>query len=287
MKELGFLSNGDVISKTASDFLGSHVGESQNKTSHILESAAGKVLIIDEAYVLDDDNYGKQVLDTLVEKIQGTPSDDMAVLLLGYEGPMLRMINCQNPGLLRRFPEKQAFFFDDYNDEELLAILSLYLKKQEVQAKIEFKEKALDMFRLQKNQKHFGNAGAVEMLVRGATMKAAMRTPETKNLVLLDSDIEGPGENRAEKQVDPLSRLDELYRMSEVKAQLTKMSRSWAVAKREGGDAPKLGHFVFRGSPGKFFKSSVLRIFPNQSGSNVLAGGWGGYSNVPSVLDVD
>ena len=91
LKELGFLSNGDVVSKTASDFIGAHVGESQTKTSQILECSRGKVLIIDEAYALDDSLYGKQVLNTLMEKVQGSPSDyHAAVCLLGYEEPMLR-----------------------------------------------------------------------------------------------------------------------------------------------------------------------------------------------------
>lgn len=102
LKQLGFLSNGAVVSKTASDFVGGVVGASQRKTSQILESARGKVLIIDEAYLLDDNLYGKQVLDTSVEKVQGGPSDDIAVLLLGYEEQMVQMIRRQNPGLARR-----------------------------------------------------------------------------------------------------------------------------------------------------------------------------------------
>ena len=46
---------------TASDYIGSVVGESQKKTNTMLEKARGKVLVIDEAYNLDDGNYGKQV----------------------------------------------------------------------------------------------------------------------------------------------------------------------------------------------------------------------------------
>ena len=46
---------------SSSDFVGSVVGESQKKTNAMLEKARGKVLVIDEAYNLDDNNYGKQV----------------------------------------------------------------------------------------------------------------------------------------------------------------------------------------------------------------------------------
>lgn len=49
LKELGFLSIGEVVYKTASDLGGSVVGESQKKTTELIESCRGKVLVIDEA----------------------------------------------------------------------------------------------------------------------------------------------------------------------------------------------------------------------------------------------
>ena len=54
---------------SSSDFVGSAVGESQKKTNAMLEKARGKVLVIDEAYNLDDNMYGKQV------RIQNQPSN--------------------------------------------------------------------------------------------------------------------------------------------------------------------------------------------------------------------
>eukprot|EP00978_Attheya_sp_CCMP212_P007254 scaffold16880_cov36-Attheya_sp.AAC.1 len=264
LKELGFLSIGDVVSKTASDFVGSHVGESQNKTQQILESARGKVLIIDEAYALDDSLYGKQVLDTLVEKIQGGPSDDIAVLLLGYEEPMLRMINEQNPGLSRRFPPEHAFHFDDYSENELLEILALNLTKYDLKATLEFKEKALEIFRVQKTQSNFGNAGAVELLVKGASLMMAKRGHNESNdtSVLKDCDIMDPGTNQAEKDDDPLSRLDNLFKMDLVKQKMEKMKMNLEVAKRDGDNTPEIGHFVFTGSPGTG-KTTVARVLAN------------------------
>jgi hypothetical protein len=61
LKELNFLSIGEVVRATASDLVGQFIGESQQKTNTMLEKAKGKVLIIDEAYNLDDKMYGKQV----------------------------------------------------------------------------------------------------------------------------------------------------------------------------------------------------------------------------------
>ncbi len=47
------------------------VGESAQKTKAIINMAGGKVLFIDEAYVLNDQLYGKQALDTIVECVSG------------------------------------------------------------------------------------------------------------------------------------------------------------------------------------------------------------------------
>lgn len=250
LKQLGFLSNGDVVSKTASDFVGQVVGESQTKTSQILSSAQGKVLIIDEAYALDDHMYGKQVLDTIVEKVHGSPNEDIAVLLLGYEEQMLAMLRNQNPGLTRRFSTDHAFYFDDYNDNELLEIIYLNLATNGMKASLEFSEKALDVLRKQRSQTNFGNAGAAELIVKGAILRAAHRIGSTGDVTLEDVDIDDLGTARAEKGSDPLAQLDGLYRMETVKHQLEKMRNTWSVSKQEGDDEPNLGHFVFTGSPG-------------------------------------
>jgi hypothetical protein len=208
---------------------------------------------------LDDAHFGKQVLDTLVEKVQGGPSDDMAVLLLGYEEQMAQMIRQQNPGLARRFPKEYAFYFDDYSDSELLDILKRNLESQDLKASVEFMQKAMEVFRTQRRQANFGNAGAVDLLVKGALQKASIRVSGSQSdMCLMADDIDDPGSARAAKDKDPLSQLDGLFRMEEVKAKLDKMKKSWSVAQREGDDTPELGHFVFTGSPGSWRTRSVI-----------------------------
>ena len=74
----------------------------------------------------------RQVLDTIVEKVQNTENDDIAVLLLGYEKQMREMLRNQNPGLARRFSSDYPFQFEDYKQHELLKILKFVCKKENI-----------------------------------------------------------------------------------------------------------------------------------------------------------
>ena len=138
-KALRLLSNGDVLLKSASDFKGSVVGETEQLTKGILEMAQGKVLVIDEAYNLwsggggggsdgggtggaSASNYGALALDTLVEKVQ--TGGDIAVILIGYKRQMMEMLDNSNPGLRSRFDPASALEFEDYSDRELTQILT-------------------------------------------------------------------------------------------------------------------------------------------------------------------
>jgi len=48
LKHLGILRKGDLHEKVTSDFIGSALGESENKTRAVLQAAEGCVLMIDE-----------------------------------------------------------------------------------------------------------------------------------------------------------------------------------------------------------------------------------------------
>uniref|UniRef100_A0A0G4I8T0 AAA+ ATPase domain-containing protein n=1 Tax=Chromera velia CCMP2878 TaxID=1169474 RepID=A0A0G4I8T0_9ALVE len=269
LKHLGLLSSGDVVSKTASDLIGDVVGASQKKMGDIINGARGKVLLIDEAYALDDSLYGKQALDVIVEKVQGGDSDDIAVLLLGYERQLKDMLRNQNPGLSRRFPLEFAFRFDDYNDSELLEILKFNLKKQNATASLTFKELAVSALAKQRDLPNFGNAGAVEQLLKVTMQTAAARIrtaggSSSSSLRLELEDLRGVkgAEDPArsdETKGDPLDQLRRLNKMEKVIEKLEELRSRFVVAEREGGERPDLGHFVFIGSPGTG-KTTVARI---------------------------
>jgi hypothetical protein len=55
--------------------------------------------------------------------VQGVAGDDRCVLLLGYKDQMETMMREANPGLARRFQLSQAWCFEDYSDDQLIAII--------------------------------------------------------------------------------------------------------------------------------------------------------------------
>ena len=260
LKHLGFLSNGGVLEKTASDLGGQAVGQSQQKTKELLDSSIGKCLLIDEAYALNTSQYGAQALDTIVEKVQN--GSDIAVLLIGYTDEMMDMLRSQNPGLARRFAPDQAFYFDDYNEDELLQILKLVCKDKDLKPSLGFLENALKKLEMQRRcEPHFGNAGAVENLLKAAVQKATARGAAKDRLSKTclepdDVDLGPEGEDGIE---DPFAPLDKLYRMESVKRKLQKLHNASKLAEDEGEERSSLGHFAFIGAPGTG-KTTVARV---------------------------
>ncbi|TVY43950.1 NFX1-type zinc finger-containing protein [Lachnellula occidentalis] len=172
--DLGLLSNGEVILKNPADFLGSHIGQSEANTKGILATTVGKVLVIDEAYMLSSskdnggDIYKTAVIDTIVAEVQGVPGDDRCVLLLGYEEEMKEMFQNVNQGLTRRFQLSEAFRFEDFTDPELQEILLFKLNKQGLGASTRAISVAIDVLGRARNGLNFGNGGDVENLISKA-----------------------------------------------------------------------------------------------------------------------
>ncbi len=154
------------------------IGQSESNTKAILATTVGKVLIIDEAYMLysgsgsgggsGTDVYKTAVIDTVVAEVQSVPGDDRCVILLGYEPQMVDMFQNVNPGLPRRFQLSDAFRFEDFSDSELLEILRLKLKQQDLGATQQALSTAIDVLSRLRNGLNFGNGGEVENLISKA-----------------------------------------------------------------------------------------------------------------------
>ena len=120
-RALGLLSKGQLVEVDRSELVAGYLGQTAAKTSEVVASALGGVLFIDEAYSLNGDQYGKESIDTLVKEMEDH-RDDLVVIVAGYPDPMAEFV-ASNPGLESRF--RTIIEFDDYSDEELVAIQKL------------------------------------------------------------------------------------------------------------------------------------------------------------------
>ena len=248
LQSLNLLSNGDVVYKTASDFKGNSVGASESKTRSILKLAEGKVLLIDEAYTLDDSMYGKNVLDTITELVHGNPGEDLAVVMAGYKPQMLQMFRNQNPGLSRRMNLSLPFYFQDYNDSDLFKIVSMQLKSFEVDALVPVKKYIVSKLSKQRSLPNFGNAGETKTLITNAMKRMTIRcnrSQEPRRLEIVDIDDE------SENKEDPMLILDNLYGLEKLKSRLKEISSEINIRKMEGASLKGLfKSCVFTGKPG-------------------------------------
>lgn len=78
-----------VVVKNPADFIGGDLGQSETNSKAILASTMGKVLVIDEAYMLYQDKggsgtqmdpYRTAVIDTIVAEVQSVIGEDRCVL---------------------------------------------------------------------------------------------------------------------------------------------------------------------------------------------------------------
>ncbi|KAF8252466.1 P-loop containing nucleoside triphosphate hydrolase protein [Wilcoxina mikolae CBS 423.85] len=169
MADLGLLSNGEVVVKNPSDFIGKCLGKSEAQTRAILGATLGKVLIIDEAYMLNsggpekqNDAYKTAVIDTLVAEVQSVPGDDRCILLLGYEDKLKEMFQNVNPGLSRRFAIDDPFRFEDFNLPQLEKILELKMRQQDLTATEQAKVVALEVLDRARMRPNYSNGGEVD-----------------------------------------------------------------------------------------------------------------------------
>src|SRR6478609_6654838 len=118
-RALELLPEGQLVEVDRSELVAGYVGQTAMKTAEVCERADGGVLFVDEAYALAGDQYAQEAVNTLVKEMEDR-RERLVVIVAGYPEPMVAFI-AQNPGLASRFTT--TIEFDDYSDDELLAIL--------------------------------------------------------------------------------------------------------------------------------------------------------------------
>ncbi len=177
LHSIGVLKTNKIVSKTASDFIASYVGESENRTKKIFNEALGGTLFIDEAHQFFNPSrvnhgFGEEVLKTLVPLMEDN-RDSISIIFAGYPKEISDMLKF-DPGLEGRFSNRVVF--DDYSEFELLEILKIFFKKELFILNSSISEDFLfDFMKKIKNRSDFANGRTVRNLVESIKKSVATR----------------------------------------------------------------------------------------------------------------
>ena len=195
-KQIGVLSQGQLVEVDRSGLVAGYVGQTALKTAKKIEEAKGGVLFIDEAYALarKDDTFGQEAIDTILKAMEDN-RDNFVVIVAGYTRPMENFIN-SNPGLKSRF--NKYIEFPDYTIDELMGIFEMNCKKYDYETEDDVKAQIRAMLVQRKlaTRENFANAREVrnlfeEVITNQARRIAAMENPGREDLkkILLE-DLE-------------------------------------------------------------------------------------------------
>ena len=210
LREAGVLSLGHVVVCDRGSFIGNLWGDEERAVEKIVEQAAGGVLMIDEAYMLNSGNErdpARLVLPQLMTVLADEQRRDIAVVLCGYREPMLKLLET-NPGLDSRFPNR--FEFPDFTPGQLEDITRRRIDEYGYiftgKAWEKYRRQLAEAWRL-RDPRNWGNARTVANLleriyVRHAArcMREGLEVPE-QLLQLTEDDIPAPEQPRQRKRI--------------------------------------------------------------------------------------
>ena len=182
---LGLLSRGHLVEVDRSELVAGYLGQTATRTADVVASAAGGVLFIDEAYSLTGggaggDQYGQESVDTLVKEMEDR-RDDLVVIVAGYPAPMAAFIGA-NPGLASRF--RTTIDFEDYTDDELVAILEHLASGADYELEPEAVERFREVLGRTPRGGGFGNGRFARNALEAAIGHHAWRLRETASPTL-------------------------------------------------------------------------------------------------------
>lgn len=163
--ELGLVKKNKCIQVNGEQIKGQYVGQTGKQVQKIINQALGGVLFIDEAYAMDDEYYGKEAVNVLLQNLEDH-KDNLIVILAGYENEMKGFVKL-NPGLASRIGDWVEF--QDYTPEELLGIAIYSFEKRGFQVTDNAKKVLEKYFEMSydsgRTRNQGGNARFVENIV--------------------------------------------------------------------------------------------------------------------------
>lgn len=176
LKELGILSQGQLVETSRTDLVAGYVGQTAIKTNKVIDEALDGVLFIDEAYTLardSENDFGQEAIDTLLKRMEDD-RDRLVVIVAGYTNEIRTFIE-SNPGLSSRF--NRYIEFPDYTKTELTEIFKRLVDKYHYSLSNDAEQALSSLLteKLTNNDEHFGNGRFVRNLFEKVIERQANR----------------------------------------------------------------------------------------------------------------
>lgn len=269
--ELGLLPRGHLVQCSAANLVSQNVGGTAPLVRQRVMEAMGGVLMIDEAYALTKNDFGKEAIDQLVNEMTQY-AGQFAVVICGYESPMKAFL-AANQGLASRFAT--SLHLEDYNPTEMGDIFRKFMREPDENGMTAVMSESLE-----EKFPHFcdnwandhdnkwGNAREASTLLMNmkrraiARMRSAGQNPENNTIVLTEEDIPSAQEKHLKRKPqnanEIIQELNKTIGLQNVKDRLI------AIAQGIGWDVtdPTAGRYIFHGPPGTG-KTHMARHFCN------------------------
>lgn len=269
---LGVLGGADTLTVDASDLIGTHVGESKEKTIEIMQKAINhnQILFIDEAYQISESAYGNEIIGAMMSRMTENAKDFKIVFAM-YSDKVENFMK-MNSGLSRRL---RIVDFPDYTPPQLLEIFDRTIAGRGCTITEEARERVKLVLTHMYNVRtaHFGNAGEVIKLIREMKEHRLLRTftesgSDVDKYEYVLSDIPKEMLDMVDNMVNPknldsiMRELDEQIGMSDLKNIIISKQEEIMYAQRSGEtlDDVKPGYYFFVGNPGTG-KSTSAKLF--------------------------
>ena len=267
-RDLGVLRRGHLVSAEARDLVAGYRGQTAGRTSETIDRALDGVLLIDEAYRLQDggdsgSEFGQQAIDTLVSRMEDD-RDRLVVIVAGYTDKMHDFV-AANDGLKSRFPEANQIVFPDYDPAGLLAIALDMMRthglRWGVAVEDELRRVTAEMYA--RRGPGFGNARTMRDLTDGIFTEWATRTVGDISREVEVADVPARYRSIATRTVPPVAELlrpfDDLVGLDQVKRVITDLAVVLERRRQVGGGTVLAPHMLFLGPPGTG-KTTVARL---------------------------
>lgn len=254
LRSIGVLQSGHVVEVDRSKLVQVYIGETEKRTTELIEQALDGVLFIDEAYTLvppdSPRDHGPRALDTILTAMENN-RERFVVIFAGYEREMKRLFD-YNPGFASRVPNHLSF--PDYEPDELLEIaLEMVIGPQGFVYDAGVKEKLRQLIedRFVPVPKNFANARSMRNLVEEIVARHAARAGASLRSIGV-ADIPDPRPRAMRRS--PLDELNGMIGLSKVKREVARWSAQLRVAKLRALQGvhvkAKPNHMVLTGAPG-------------------------------------